>query len=484
MMQNLKRGSDNKDIRSANPDLAKDGVMVTRADGSKALKVKSRKRRSTQPKKEKEKKNTRNKVILLCSSLFMLLLAGIAFVITLSYYNGNKFSEKVVTTIESKSGAEVKVGGLALSPAKASMKQLTFDWVSPNSVIDSLKLDSLDAGYGIFSFIGGSWSGPEVLADSGEMKLYMLDAPDQISPSGETPVEFSFDTYKCNKLTATIGEQNDWLVTNTQANFSIDANGGKQVYLYGGELKAPLFEDHKIKSGVIEIKQTYADLSLVLQPENGDGTISLAGEVGYRNASKISLVTKFSNVAMSGWVDLKTKRFMHGEITKGEGFFKMKLGDIESKEILTHVESDKIGVSTFAFVETLSLEMKDSFYSRPSFTSGSKFSMNWLKDKVVFSDIKLVETSQMELKGSFEVHKSGDIKGEMKIGIPIVSLSPLEVRRLKKIFKEDDGDLLWTDITIGGTLASPTDDLSDQFARAKRRSPADTFDQLNQELSD
>jgi len=487
MMKNLKRGNEVKPSETLAPKAPHDpseGTLVTRADGSKALKVRSRKRRSTQPKKEKEKKDTRNKIILICSGIFLVVMLGISFVVTLAYYNGNSFNEKVITTIKSKSGADVEMSGLSVSPGSAEVGQLKFDWVSTNSVVDYLNLIGLNADYGIFSFLGGGWNGAEVLADSGELMLYMKDSPDRISLSGETPVEFDFETYKCNRLNAIIGKEKNWLVANTQAQFSVNDNGAKQLYLYGGELKSPILDIHNIQSGVIEIKQTYADLSLSIQPKSSSGTVTLTGEVGYKKGSKVSLATKFDDIDMDGWVDIKTQRFINGIITKGEGFFKMDLGDEKSKEILTHVESNKIGISTFAFIETLSLEMKDSFYTRPSFTSGSKFSMNWLKDKVVFSDIKLIETSHMEINGDFEVDILGDIKGEMRIGIPIVSLSSLEVRRLKKIFKHDDGDLIWTDITIGGTLASPTDDLADQFARVKRKSPEATFDQLNEELSD
>lgn len=488
MMQDLKRGSGGKSKMSGEPAMLKEGkeegVMVTRADGSKALKVKSRKRRSSQPKKEKERKNTRNKVILVSSGIFLVIMMGIAFIITLAYYNGQKFNDKLVTTAQSSSGAEVEIRGLNVSPVNAKMMQMSFDWGASNSAVDYLKVSGINTRYGVFSFLGGGWNGPEVLADSGEVKLYMLDNPEQISLSGETPVNFDFSTYKCNKLNAIIGREKDWLVNNTQAEYSINADGAKQVYFYGGKLKAPIFDDYNIKSGVLEIKQTFADLSVIIQPEDEVGSITLAGEVGYKSGSKISLATKFVDARMNGWVDDKTHRFINGMINNGQGFFKMNLGDVESKEILTHVESDEISISTFAFIETLSLEMKDSFYSRPVFTNNSKFSMNWLADKVVFSDIKLVETSHMQLKGRFEVLKTGDIKGRLKIGIPIESLSPVEVRRLKKIFKEDDGDLLWTDVNVGGTLASPTDDLAEQFRRAKSKSPEDAFDQFNKELSE
>jgi len=486
MMQNLKRGSNKEIKQSADPatDL-KDGTLVTRADGSKAVKVRSRKRRSHQPKKEKEKKKTRNKVILICSGIFLLLIAGIAFVVTLAHYNGSKFSEKLVTTIESRSGAEVEMRGANVSVGSTEMMQLSFDWKSPNSVVDYLKIDGVRAEYGVFSFFGGGWSGPEVLADSGEIRLNLLENPEQISVGEDEPVEFDFSTYKCNNLNAIIGKDENWLVKDTQASFSVNAKGEKQVYFYGGVLKAPFFEEHTIKSGVVGIKPTVADLSLVLQPKKGDGTVSLEGEVGYKDASSISLATKFTEVNMKDWVDIKTQRFIYGDITSGEGVFKMKLGEFESKEILTHVKSNKVVISKFSFLETLALEMNNDFFSRrPSFESGSSFSMNWTKDKVVFSNIKLVESLRMQLKGDFEVLRTGEISGKFKIGVPIISLSPAEIAKLKKVFKEDDGDFMWTDVTIGGSIATPTDDLAQQFESAKVKSPEAAFDLINEGLSE
>ena len=49
--------------------------------------------------------------------------------------------------------------------------QLNLDWDSSDSAINYVKLDGVNAGYGVFSFIGGDWSGPEVLADRGEILL-------------------------------------------------------------------------------------------------------------------------------------------------------------------------------------------------------------------------------------------------------------------------------------------------------------------------
>ena len=134
MMKSLKRGSKSEVKVEAEPSKREEGELVTRADGSKALKVRSRKRRSTQPRKEKERKATRNKIIVICSGIFLLLMLGITFVFTLAYYNGNKFKEKLVTTGSIK--FDITISDQTIEQSKALRGQLGVDrpiWIAAST---------------------------------------------------------------------------------------------------------------------------------------------------------------------------------------------------------------------------------------------------------------------------------------------------------------------------------------------------------------
>lgn len=493
MMKNLKRGNDVKSRAEADPKALSEGELVTRADGSKAIKVKSRKRRSKQPKHEEKKKNTRNKIIFTCAFIIFFLAACVTVIVTLAYYNGNKFNEKLLTSIESKTGAKLDLKGLDVSLTSTKIKNIKLDWESKNSVVDYLNIETVDADYDLISFFSGDWKGPEVLSNTGEIQINLLDNPGQITFAGDEPVEFNFGKYLCKNLTAKIGQEGNWTVRDTQASYTVSEDGDKQAYLYRGVLESSVMEAHNIQSGVFNIQPDHADISLIINPKTdivNAGSIGFTGKVGYKKGSAINLDTKFDNVKMDNWVEKKTQRFIMGNITKGEGTFKMKLGDFSTKEILTHVESDSLKLSTFEFIDTLALQMQGSYYSRRlEFNGKSTFTMNWLQNKVVFSDMDLSEADNLRVKGGFEVYNSGELKGAFQIGIPILGLSPVEVRRLSNVFKVDDGDFIWTSITIGGTIGNPEDDLAEQFGVIKgmdfgpaEDSAEDSFKRLNEAL--
>ncbi len=500
MMKNLKRGEENyrpitEEDTKANdqPDsrLEQGGELVTRADGSKAIKVKSHKRRSHQPKKEKQRKNQRNKIILISLGVVGLLLAGIAFTVMIGYYNGNRFKEKVTTTVANITGAETELEKLDVSLSTAKIQKIHLDWKEKNSVVDYLQLEKVVADFGVFSFFGGGWNGSEVQSSNGEIHLRLNENPAQMNTGGEALVDFEFTTYKCNDLDAVIGKDGDWKVNGSRAEFRVTEDGVKQVYLYGGSINAPFFEEYQIKSGVAEVKPTLVDLNLNLASKNGRGSILLVGDVGYKSSDSISLVTKFTDANLDDWIDAKAQRFIRGVMTNGEGVFKMNLGDFKSKEITTNVESNATDIISFEFLETLSLKLRNSFYgNKLAFTGDSSYRVSWLKDKVMVSNMKLIEPDRMQILGDFTINRSNELSGSFKIGVATEAMNPVDLRALKKVFKEDKGDYIWTNITLSGSVDTPKDDLDDQFQvvrgeRIKKEgSNEEIFDQLNQELGE
>jgi len=111
MMRNLKRGAVKKqaiDAEAGEREQAIDtevGERVIRADGSEVIKVRSKKRRSVQPKQEVEKKKLRRNVVMLTSMISVLFLLIIAYSFFLGYYNGNKFKSSVSQSLVNMTGA-------------------------------------------------------------------------------------------------------------------------------------------------------------------------------------------------------------------------------------------------------------------------------------------------------------------------------------------------------------------------------------------
>ena len=63
-----------KAVPSENPD---EGELVTRSDGSQAIRVRKRKRRSTQPHKEERHRTRRTRIIQVSAALIFLFIAAL-----------------------------------------------------------------------------------------------------------------------------------------------------------------------------------------------------------------------------------------------------------------------------------------------------------------------------------------------------------------------------------------------------------------------
>ena len=70
-----------------------EGELVTRADGTQAIKVRKKKRRSNQPHKEQERAKQRFRIIKLGIAFVLLTLVVVAAASMLFYYNSSSFRE-------------------------------------------------------------------------------------------------------------------------------------------------------------------------------------------------------------------------------------------------------------------------------------------------------------------------------------------------------------------------------------------------------
>ena len=120
MMKNLKRKS--QEVREGEKN---DGELVTRADGSTAFKVKTRKRRSAQEKTAAKEKSQRKKIVILSSVVIALLLLGIGYGFVVGYYNSGGFEKKFVASIQSSTGADVEVSSVGVGLSESSVKSLS-----------------------------------------------------------------------------------------------------------------------------------------------------------------------------------------------------------------------------------------------------------------------------------------------------------------------------------------------------------------------
>ncbi|RYD33152.1 MAG: hypothetical protein EOP87_11540, partial [Verrucomicrobiaceae bacterium] len=115
------------------------GELVTRADGSQAIKVRKRKRRSTQPHKDAAKKASRMRAFQVSSAVILMILAGIMFGGLIIYANSSPYRKKIVSKFSNGTGANVRFQQLQNSPTGMTAAQAAMEWPEGN-LLKSLTL--------------------------------------------------------------------------------------------------------------------------------------------------------------------------------------------------------------------------------------------------------------------------------------------------------------------------------------------------------
>jgi len=458
MMRKLKKGSVQK--RSSR---VAGGERVVRADGSEAIKVKSKKRRSIQ---SKIKKGNKRKVILIAAAVALLLLSVISFSVLLGYFNGNRFKSKVTETIVNVSGAEVELGKLDVSPASAKLSKIDLKWSGKDTLIKTLKLKNIDADYGMLAFIGGGWGGSAVGIEKADLVIEMGKNNPHLNTVSERPVDFKFGLYQCSEVNLDFGENSLWSFKKGSVSYRVSNENNDQFSIDSGDLKVPKFGDFKVQAGLVSLNVDGAQVYLGLKSESQVGSVNVDGTVGYTEGSPVELKIELKDYPLKDWIDPRARRFFNGKIQTGKGILKMELGDMESFDIITKITSRLIRVNDFEFVKTISEHMQEEYYLKPDFVDESKMTMKWTKGRIEFTDIDLLQDAQMRIKGNFTIDENDQMSGTLKVGLPVMVISTKRGKVLKEVFSEDDGEYIWADVIISGKASTPRDNLDEMLQGA------------------
>jgi hypothetical protein len=451
---------------------AEGGERVVRADGSEAIKVQSKKRRNIQPRKEKERKSNRLKVKLILAAVILLLLSVISFIILLGYFNGNRFKTKVIETIVNVSGAEVELSRLDVSPASAKLSTINLKWSEADTLIKNLKLKGISADYGMLAFIGGGWGGSAVGVESADLVLEMGKNNPRLNRAPARPVDFKFGLYQCSELNVNFGKGSLWSFKKGSVSYRVSDGNDDQFSVDNGNLKVPKFGDFKVQTGLVSLAADSAQVYLNLKSEDQMGDFNIDGVVGYSEGSPVDLNIELKDYSLKNWIDPRARRFFNGEIQTGKGTLKMKLGDIESFDITMKITSRLIRVNDFEFVRAISEYLQEEYYVKPDFVDESKMTMIWTKDKVIFTDIELLQDTQMRIRGNFMIDANDLMSGTLKVGLPAMVISTKRGAVLKEVFSEDDGEYIWADVIISGKSSTPRDNLDEMLKEASiKKSP-------------
>jgi len=482
MMSNLKKGADQKRAIKI-----EGGERVVRADGSEAIKVKTKKRRTNQPKSKVKVKSIKRKVIFVTSLIGVALLSVILFTVLLGYYNGSKFKAKVSDSIAVFSDAEVELGKLDVSAKSGKLSHLDLQWAKSNSLLGSLNFKQIVASYGIVAFVGGDSGDSSISIDEGTLDLRLLDSKPNLKMGVDTPLDLKFALCECDNFNINFGASSLWSFKNGVVSYRSDQDVTNQFNIGGGEFTVPYLGVFKVNNGILSCSGQGIEVYLDLRATEHSGRVSIDGVSGYNKGGLVHLKTEIKDYPLREWIDPKTRRFFNGKVRSGEGEIKTTVGSVKAFETKTDFIMRLAQINDFEFISTIANKIDDEYYTSPVFTDESKITVDANSDYIRFSNIDLRQNGQFRIKGNVKISAANEITGNVQVGLPVTVISNKKIDGLQKIFKDNDGEYIWADVVMGGDLSYPSDDLDEQFERVlggeskpKPLSPEDRFKELTQ----
>ncbi|QTN30968.1 hypothetical protein HZ994_01035 [Akkermansiaceae bacterium] len=497
MMDRLK----GRDTSGKSPEL------VTRPDGSQAMKVKKRRRRTNQAVNSETKRNHRVQIIQIAGFVVVVVLLSLAVGIGVLYANSASFRESLLGKMEDASGAEMSLTQFRMNPANANANAAKLLWPGGNA-LSEITLGNITAKISPSSFLGNEFGGEEVVAAKGTL---VLAAPTQGEParhkpgSGEMPVKFR--RYSVPSLEVFFGNApgNRRYLKGTEASFfPSTAAGQAEIRLLGGLLEfdgwplAALDRSYiKVKGGSFQIQSmrfTVPKAANERKPEKG--FIDFSGnlrplEIGATHTIEAN-VREMPLPYLAG-ADLG--RFFLGTVDSKEipdsNFLTIPPDEVEQALLdltLTNSLDSRIDLGGFRFLSQLAKALDDRWYEFPNFTDNVGIVLKRRGGEVNLSEINMVSRGRMAVRGNVSNGNAGAITGTLRVGIPETTVAASKNKRLDLLFGSLREGYRWVDIEVGGTSAVPADNFLELYNKAaesprEEESPApkpgpDSFEDL------
>lgn len=462
------------------------GQLVTRPDGSQAVRTRKRKRRSNQTGNKQVKRAQRLQLIQISGFVVVLLLTFLIASFGVLYANSSGYRERLIAKAEGTSGAGVALTQFRMNPARANAARLKMAWPKGSS-LESLDVHGVVAKISPISFLGKKFKGEEMQARGGEL---ILKAPTVLEMANYSPAAgkrsaFQFTRYSVSELNVFFGEgksQGSMLEKTAASFFPSKVTGQGEIRLKDGIFKMDGWPWLKLERSFINVRDEELQVqSLRFKFANTEnqsivekGSIDFSGVIRPREANSTQTLTAtLDSFRLAHLLGDDLGRFFLGKVTTKDGsdknFIRFKPGSGEQAllEVVVAQSTDsKIDVNGFRFLDSLSLALGDRWYEAPSFYDEVSATIRRQGRQVEINDINLEDRGRMALRGSIATDDAGQISGTFRVGLPDSKIESSRNTRLKTMFRESKDGYRWIDLTIGGSSAAPTDNFNEVYKGA------------------
>jgi hypothetical protein len=476
--------------------------LVTREDGSQAMKVKKRKRRTNQAVNKETKRNKRVQIVQIVGFVVVLTLLGLAAGIGILYANSPGFRASLVAKLEASSGAEVELDRFRMNPAAAHANGVSFSWPAGNA-LRSLEMKEVAAKISPSSFTGKIFGGEEIVAGSGKL---MLLAPDASVPSRQVPrpdggLPVRFARYSVPSLDVFFGDAGSL----TQSEVSLYpgvAPGQAEIRLREGLLRfanwPPMNLDRsyiKVRGSEFQIQVMRLQIQEVSNRNLSGGSIDFSGTLSPLRGEKPHVLSaKLESFLLPYLIGGDLGRFFLGKVDTSDipnsNFLSFDPASPEEARLELAVSNSldsRIDLAGFKFLQMLSASFDDRWYEFPDFDDEVALVVKRTGGRVELTDINLVSRGRMVVRGGMSNGEGGNISGKLQVGIPEGMINAAKDKKLAKMFGELREGYRWVEIEVSGTASAPEDDFRALYMAtsageadtpAGEEAPQDSFEEL------
>ena len=451
-----------------------DGELIIRADGTQALKVKKRKRRSNQPHKEEQKRAQQLRLIQL--AIVFVVFSGLVAAMAglLFYYNSSAYREGIRGKLAACTAADVDMSDFSITPAKATCASTSFTWPEGN-YLRGLQLASTVAHLELASFVGKKWGGNAVVANSGSLSFSncVVGKPKRGQTEAKTTgFPFEFTNYRCEKLliTGLAEDKKPWLSVESTESTLIKTVKGSETRFVGGLMKIRGFHPMKLDRGTINFESGQMNISSLrcIPVDQEFGQLDIKNSVdlyGGKNSVLELALNEFPlrvlmgdgmDVVMGGCVNTSTEVVSRVlSFTPGDyGSYKISIG-------FSGCKKDPLNFKGFPFLSELSRELQGQQYvDNFVFEDAAAGELIRTATEVRLRALHLESKNQFVIKGEV-ILKDGQFSGQLNVGLGLSLLAdPQSNKKLRAVFANQSEGYGWCQITLSGTPAMAEDNFA------------------------
>ena len=467
--------------------------LVTREDGTQMVRVRKHKRRTNQPHRDTEKRKARARVFQIAALVGVMLCCSVLLLGLLAYFNSHAFQMRLLGKIAAVTGAEPEVIQFRVTPVGAAVQAATLRWHN-HPDLRELRLTLVNADLGLTSFLGGGWTGEEVLAHTGTLIVGEPGADDGAAVAAGEVVDpnkqpFQFGRYRCEELQVLFGQEGrpPLQARGVEASVYQIANG-LQLRLSGGSLSATGWPDLRIDRGLVEFVGDQVNISnLRFSGSMPAGVGSAEGRAwgSLLNSEESAMECSGSFDPRSSkqvFLDVNCQRFpsdsllgksfsrLFTTVLDGRGSLSFVPRNFASHELVLPFEASAAAegacLGGLPFLDLLKTELQEARFAVPQFQNGSEGVLRRRGGLIELSDLRLEQKNFLAVRGRMAVEADGKLVGSLEVGVANRLMSGEGTRYVRRAFTDVRDGYRWTHINLSGTVQSPKDDFGQTLKAA------------------